>query len=408
MIKKLSLVVILLTLLSCSKDYKFDELDYNIYSGAGRTNSYEHFGKFPLQLAVAESIVTADSSGVIQTALRLKSPFNVIANSKGKILRVNNSHVDIIFTIDSNFVVASGMTADRNSNIYFITSDDKIYCIDFNFNLKWKNDIPVQKSRSLSFSDLISVNDGIIVGANTGELLKYDFNGNVVWKFKSNLAVPKTFSADSTDNLYIPFTNNEFGATDSLICINKSGNTVWQTALSETRILSSSAYRNGKIYITGGKLKLNEKVGMTYCIDKTGKIIWSKETPLAGRFISVDYDNNCYVSCISSGVGEIKTGLFAFDSKGKQLWNYYYGAAAVSPLLISEKYLGFTGFTGEGAAIYFVRKDDGLMVKFHSLSNFPPLYLQPMVSDDSSIKLFGSSKLMLVKFSETILEKILP
>jgi len=408
MTKKISLIIILLTLLSCSKDYKFDELDFNIYSGMGRTNSYEHFGKFPLQLAVAESIETTDSSGVIQTALRLKSPFYVIANSKGKILRVNNSHVDIIFTIDSNFVVASGMTADRNSNIYFITSDDKIYCIDFNFNLKWKNDIPVQKSRTLSFSDLISVNDGIIVGANTGELLKYDFEGNVVWKFKSNLAVPKTFSADSLDNLYIPFTNNEFGATDSLICINSGGKNVWQTAIPETRILSSSAYRNGKIYVTGAKVKNDGKVGMTYCIDTKGKIIWSKETPLPGRFISVDYDNNCYVSCISSGVGEIKTGLFAFDPKGKELWNYYIGAAAVSPLLISQKYLGFTSYTGEGAAIYFVRKDDGLMVKFHSLSNFPPLYLQPMVSDDSSIKLFGSSKLMLVKFSETILEKILP
>jgi len=408
MIKKISLIVILLALLSCSKEYRFDELDYNIYSGTGRTNDYEHFGKFPLQLAVAEQIETSDSSGVIQTALRLKSPYYILANEKGKILRVNNSHVDIIFSIDSNFVVASGMTADRNSNIYFISSDDKIYCIDFNLKLKWKNDIPVQKSRSLSFSDLISVDDGIIVGANTGELLKYDFNGKVVWKYKSSLAVPKTFSADSLGNLYIPFTNNEFGFTDSLICINKIGKTLWQTALSETRILSSSAFRYGKIYVTGAKLKINDKVGMTFCIDKTGKILWSNETPLSGRFISVDYDGNCYISSISSGVGEIKTGIFAFDKNGKELWNYYYGAAECSPLIISQKYIGFTAYTGDGAAMYFIRKDDGLLVKFHSLSNFPPLYLQPLVSDDSSIKLFGSSKLMLVKFSETILEKILP
>lgn len=404
--KKIIPFFALIVLLSCSKDYKFDENDFNIFSGIGRTNSYEQFGKFAFQIVSSEPIESNDSSGVIQTAIRLKNPYSIIANSKGKILRINNTTVDKTFSIDSNFVVASGMCADKNSNIYFISSNDELYCIDFNLELKWKKDIQVKKSHSLSFSDLIATNSGVIVGANTGELLKYNFDGEIAWKYESSLAIPKTFAADSLDYLYIPITNNEFGATDSLACIDNNGKLVWQTELKETRVLSSSAYRNGRIYISGAKLQSDEKTGITFCLDRNGKILWKNEIPILGRFVSVDYDNNCYVLATSSGIGEIKSGAFAYNNEGKEIWNVYLGAAATSPLIISQKYLGFTAFTGEGAAMYFIRKDDGLMVKFHSLANFPPLYLQAYISDDCSIKLFGSSKLTTVKFSETLLNKL--
>lgn len=406
--KNFLLLILAIAISSCSDDYKYDELDYNLYGGIGRTNSYEHFGDFPLQLVTDDKIVSDDSSGVIQSALRLKSPYTILANVKGKILRVNNLTVDKQFEIDSNFVPASGIAADNNSNIYFISSNDILYCLDFNLKLKWKNKIPIPESRTLSYSDLLVTKDGIILGANTGNIIKYDFGGKVVWQYKSSLAIGKTFSVDSAGNIYLPLTNNEFGTTDSIASIDKNGKLNWQTALPQTRILSSTVYRNGKIFVTGAKEFDSKRNGATYCIDKTGKIIWAAETTLPGRNVSVDYDDNCYITGISSGVGEISTGIYCFDKKGKEVWNIYVGAAAVSPLIISEKYLGFTAFTGDGAAMLFLRKSDGLLVRNHSLSNLPPLYLQPLVSDDATIRLFGSNKLRQIKFTETSLNKFLP
>ena len=406
--KNFLLLILMLAISSCSDDFKYDELDYNLYGGSGRTNSYEHFGDFPLQLVTDDKIVSDDSSGVIQSALRLKSPYTILANVNGKILRVNNLTVDKQFEIDSNFVPASGMAADRNSNIYFISSNDMLYCLDFNLKLKWKIKIPIPSSRILSYSDLLVTKEGIVLGANTGDIFKYDFGGKVVWQYKSSLAIGKTFSADSTGNIYLPLTNNEFGITDSITSIDKNGKLNWQTALPRTRILSSTVCRNDMIYVTGAKEIDSKRNGATYCITQSGKIIWAAETTLSGRNVSVDYDDNCYIAGMSSGVGEISTGIYCFDKKGKEIWNIYIGAAAVSPLIISEKYLGFTAFTGEGAAMLFLRKSDGMLVRNHSLSNLPPLYLQPLVSDDATVRLFGSNKLRQIKFTETSLNKFLP
>src|SRR5688572_29034335 len=133
--KNLIFTLIMITLMSCSKDYPHDELDFNLYGGAGRTNAYEYFGNFPLQLVTEEAIPSDDSSGVLQTPLRLKSPYSVVATSKGNILRINNTTVDKYFKIDSSFIVATGMTADRNSNIYFIDSDDNLYSLNFELKL---------------------------------------------------------------------------------------------------------------------------------------------------------------------------------------------------------------------------------------------------------------------------------
>ena len=406
--KNLIFTLFLLTLISCSKDYPHDELDFNLYGGVGRTNSYEYFGNFPLQLVTEEAVPSDDSSGVVQTPVRLKSPYSVVATSKGNILRINNTTVDKYFKIDSSFVVATGMTADRNSNIYFIDSDDNLYSLNFDLKLNWKKQIPITKVRSLSFSDLLATSDGIYVGANTGDLIKFDFEGNINWQYKSALAVGKTFAGDSTGNTYIPLTNNTFGETDSIVCLSPSGKIIWQSALPGTRILSSTVFHQGRVYATGAKVQSDEKIGATFCFARTGKLLWETESTLSGRNIALDYEGNSYITSISSGVGEISTGLLAFDKDGKELWKVYFGAAAISSPVICEKYIGFTVFTGEGAAMFFARKSDGLLVRNHSLSNLPPLYLQPMVADDATIRLFGSNKLRMIKFTETSLNKFLP
>lgn len=403
-----ALIFIAILLNSCSGDIPYDETDFNLFSGKGRTNSYEQFGNFPLQLMTEEIIISDDSSGAVQAALRLKSPYSVVATAKGNVLRINNNSADKYFNIDSSFVVATGMATDRNSNIYFINSDDNLYSINFDFNLNWKIALPIKKSRALSYSDLLVTDDGIIIGANSGELFFYDYDGKIKWKFKSSLAVGKTFAADSSGNLYIPFSNNTFGESDSLICFDKSGKILWQNELPATRILSSSVYHRGKVYVSGATDKNNERFGTTFCFDKSGKLVWSAESTLPVRNISIDYEGNCYLTSTSFGVGEISTGVLKYDIDGKEEWKVYFGAAATSPLVISKKYLAFTAFTGEGAALFFVRKSDGMLVRNHSLSNMPPLYLQPLVADDASIKLFGSHKLKLVKFTETSLNKLLP
>ncbi len=406
--KYLFLVLLALLFQSCSKDYPYDELDFNLYGGVGRTNAFEHFGTFPLQLTTDEQVDSEDSSGIINAPLRLKTPYTIIATTNGNILRLNNNSKDKQFHIDSSFVVATGMAADRNSNVYFIDSDDNLYALSIELVLKWKKHLPIPKSRALSYSDLLATKDGIYVGANSGDLIKFDLDGNISWHYKSSYAIGKTFAADSSGNIYLPLTNNTFGDTDSIACLDKSGKLLWQTALDGTRILSSTAYKNGRIYATGAKTDDDEKYGATFCLDKSGKILWSAESTIPGRNVAVDFEGICYVTSTSTGVGEISTGVLAYDNDGKEIWKVYFGMAAISSPIISDKYIGFTAFTGEGAAMIFVRKSDGLLVRSHSLSNLPPLYLQPMVADDATIKLYGTNKLHLIKFTETSLNKFLP
>ncbi|MFA5511354.1 MAG: hypothetical protein WC313_02805 [Candidatus Kapaibacterium sp.] len=400
---KIIFLLSIILLSSCSEDYEYNENDFNLNGGIGRTNNFEHFGNTPLQLAVENNLISDDSSGVIQTALRLKSPYWIVSTVNGNIIRLNNNTADKYFKIDSSYVTATGMTADKNQNIYFIASDDRFYALSENLELKWIKDLPVRQSRALTYSDLLALDDCIYIGTNDGDIFKYDNEGNLKWSIKSSLAVVKSFSADSSGNIYSALTNNSFGANDSLICIDSGGNILWGKELTSTRILSSSVYSKGRIYVSGSYDTEDDRFGKTYCFDRNGNEIWNSQSSLPGKNVSVDNMGNCYVAGISSGVGEVKAGIFSFDKFGKESWKLYFGAAPISPLIISEKYLSLTSFTGDGAAYLIFRKSDGLLVKNHSLSNFPPLYLQPVVADDATIKLFGSSKLTNINFTQTSL-----
>ncbi|MBX3043773.1 MAG: hypothetical protein KIT33_13455 [Candidatus Kapabacteria bacterium] len=400
--------VVSLMLLSCSKDYPYDEKDFNIYGGIGRTNAYEQFGSFPLQLITDEPLVSEDSSGVVQTPLRLKSPYFALATSNGNILKINNSTFEKSFNLGEKIIPAAGMAVDKNSNIYIIASDDKLYSINNDFELNWIKELPVKSSRALSYSDLLATVDGLYIGTNAGDIIKFDFDGNIDWHYKSSLAVNKTFAADSLGNIYFPMTNNTFGETDSLLCLDKSGKEKWSHGLENVRILTSTAFKNSRVFVGGSVDKDDERYGKLFCFDLSGNLIWASETTLPVRNISLDYDGNSYITSISSGVGEIQTGTLSFDFDGKERWRIYHGAAAVSPLMISDKYLAMSVITGAGAAVFYQRKSDGLFILNHSLANYPPMYLSPMVYDDATIRLYGSHKLSQIKLTQTSLNKLIP
>ena len=403
----LFLIVTLTILLnSCGSDTG-EGKPVNLYGGAGRTNSFEDFGSFYYKYPVIDKFEFKDSSGAITAPLVLPNSDIVVSTVKGNILLISSKQVKWSFKLDSTELPSASLAADADMNIYVICSGGKLYSISKDGELKWKKKIFDSVGRFDIFSDLLAQDDGVITAVSSGKIIKVGFDGNIKWKYSAKLSPTKTFASDEKGNLYIPLTHDEFGATDSLLCMSSSGKVVWEKGFENTRFIKSPVVFNKRINLFGITESGEQKISSIYSLDEKGKIIWKKEILLFARNLSVDKDSRVYLSGYNSGIGETMSGVFCFSPDGKLVWKKYFEVIIPSASIISKKYIAFVVTDKNTVGVYFLKKD-GILYEVVSMENMPVLYLQPAVTSDPMLIFSGAEELCLVSIDAPPFDKFLP
>jgi hypothetical protein len=415
--KNLLIIVILACILLSSCEKKSEPSLINLYGGYNRNNNYEKYGSFPSFTTFIDKasnfIKMNDSSGAIVAPLVISESQVLIATINGSIIMFDrttdtiNKKTSWSYKLDSSLVVASGMCGDIDKNIYAILSNGELLSLSKNGNLRWKYRYSNENNDKLFSSDLLAVNDGIIASLSNGLIFKLSFDGKLLWERKSNWSTTNTFAGDSYGNLYIPITKEEFGASDSLIMLDKNGKLLWQKTFEKVRIIKTPVIQNGNIYISGLQELNNGRAPVVIAIDTSGKEIWKKELAVVPRHISTSNDGSIYIIGYNSGIGEAMSGVFCFTKEGKLKWQLYFEAIVPAPLMVGKENLAFIGRTPKALACYFMNKE-GQVTKTISLTDIPTPYLQPVVMPNGAITMAGAEKSCLIRIDETPINKILP
>jgi hypothetical protein len=312
------------------------------------------------------------------------------------------------------------------------TCDATIVKFDNSGNVVWKKNFGGASPEY--FKSVTAVSDGIVVvgfsaegsfgtgdwtgvagrGGEDAIMVKYDNNGNVVWKknfgncnddcYLSVTAVSDGVVAvgASYGVLYSPFDNGDWigvtgkGSFDAIVVkYNNSGNVVWKKNFGGKhgdRYLSVTAVSDGIIatgYSAEGSFNDGDWIGVTgrggedaimVKYDNGGNVVWKKN--FGGKnsdsFTSVTTTSNGIVAVGNSngfhsgdwintwGYGDYDATIVKYDNSGNVVWSRCYGGAgkdyfesvtAVSDNIVAAGYSNSTSLSGNGGS-------DAIIVKY--------------------------------------------
>lgn len=401
--------LLLVLLVSCRCERSNEGSLVNQFGGQGRTNSYEGINSFYKQLAITDKPAGMQhQGGTIAAPLLLSSSEFCFASSSGSILLTTKGSKLWEYKIGGNQAVASNMCADREQNIYAITSNGELISLNRKGELRWRYSFDTIPGKLTIFSDLLAVDDGIVMASSNGKLAKLDFSGRLMWEMQFALSPTETFSADKDGNIAVILTNNEFSATDSLIVLNKSGAVVWGKAFPETRLIKYPAISDGRIYIAGLFEKGGQRISQIICLSKhDGRNVWVKELAFAPRFISVADNGDVIITGYNSGIGDAISGIFCLDSSSSLKWKIYFDYQVPTPILISKEDIAVVGRSPKAWGVFFLDRN-GTVQRTVSLSESPLIYPMPSVTPDGVIVFGGADGMEIIRIDDTPLNKILP
>lgn len=404
---RILIIFISIILLSCTSDDGNIKGPVNNQGGFTRNSNFEAYGNFATHIDVMDAMRNEDSSGVAHAPLALSNTLNLVATGNGSIVLLGDNSVRWSHELDSGIVVAANMAADGEDNVYAVATDAHIYSFDSEGELRWKKFLDSTNMKYQVYTDLLATEDGIYSGTNKGYLAKFSFAGEKIWERKFSNALTDVFSADSSGNLIIPLTKNNFGGTDSLVYLSPEGEKIWSVGFPNFRILKNPVVGNGRISVIGFTESRSKRKSKVINLDMKGKIMWEKEIDISGRFLSLASDGTIYAVGYNSGTGEAVSGVFSLSPEGEENWQLYFSSATPSPALISENAVAVPALTREGAAVFFISRESGELLKTASLTNAPILHLMPDVNPESHIVFGGIDRLSIIKLEGNPLGNII-
>lgn len=398
----------LIFLVSCVPEVSFEGNPVNQYGGVGRTNSYEEWGKFYRSTYFIDEFRSCpDKSGAIASPFLLTSKKMLVPNASGSVVCLENRTFKWIIALDSGDVVASAMCADPSQNSYLIGLSGIIYSISPDGKIRWKKKLVDTLTKYSLFSDLLAQKDGIIAASNDGTIAKFDFNGNVIWKKKYALSPLKTFSAMESGKIILSLSHNEFGASDTIVCLSTDGKELWKTGFPYMRLIrNSSVYKNRIVQPATERRGVNN-LNLALVLDTNGVIINRIETAISPRFVSISRDEDIYLAGFNSGVASEHSGVLCYDKSFNLKWQIFIPVAVSSPIMIGKDRIAFFGQQEHSSGVYFLRKD-GIYESMTSLSDAPITVLPPVYNPDGSILFASAQKLEIIRIDDSDFNKFIP
>lgn len=408
-LKNILLIITLsIFIISCGENRNGKPI--NLYGNSGRDNDYSDFGDLSKKTVSHIEYKASDISGASSIPISFNDNRIAVQTIKGSLIMLNSNGVDWEYKLPENQRVVSGMCADPKHNIYMLTEDGNIISVDQQGNQRWQKNFSKLIKNECSYpiySDLLATDKGIYAAVSCGTLAMYDFSGNLIWQYHTELSLPKTFCADENSNIYITVSHNSFNMTDTLVALDRNGKIKWQKSFQGTRLVRIPVFSNGKLYISGLYNTADNRYSRIYCINpEDATEIWSYEMNVLPMYLSADSEKNIYIAGFNSGIGESISALYKVDSLGKLIWKNHIKSKVEAPMIVGDELLGVVSFKREGAGLHFFSREDGQLKYDFPLNNYPIFLLKPTVTTNPEIVFAGATRLELIKISESKYSKI--
>ena len=296
---------------------------------------------------------------LIFSGCSLKNKPSLPENNSKKLIKKTGSNNQIISkNFNSNLKIVLNKKSDKKEKREFKNNLGRQEVGDINYvisSFKFKK----IKNFSLIEPNLIFTKDGIIFFEKKGNIIKFDYEKNIVWKINHYTKQEKKLSP------LINFGNNDevIIVTDNLskyYAIDKlNGNLLWSK--------TNASQFNSEIKIIGDKFYVIDKENIIHCFSiKNGEKIWNYKTDnffiKSNKKLSIVFDNNKII--FNNSIGDI-TALDA--NKGFLLWqtptqnNQIYAdtiSLSTSSLVIDNDFVLFSNNNNE---FYSLDKNDGFV-----------------------------------------------
>ncbi len=408
MIKYFLYLTVSFLLASCTGEVSFEGQPVNQFGGAGRTNSYEEWGKFyRFTIFIDEFRDIPDTSGAITSPLLLSSDKMAVANASGAVVCLQNRTFDWLVKLDGGDAAAAQMCADPMQNIYVIGSSGKLYSISPGGKIRWKKSIIDTMPRFALFSNLLAQKDGILCAVNNGTFKKYDFKGKELWSKKYELSPADMFAASESGKIILPLSHNEFGKSDTVVCLMPDGNELWKSGIPGTRLIGNPAVYKNRIYIPGFKNIKGNKLNSIVVLDTNGKILKEIGIAITPRHISLTKNEDLLAGGYNAGVGREMSGVFCYDKDFNLKWKLFFEAAIASPLMIGTDRIAFFGQQEDASGMFYMRKD-GVYESQVSMSQAPMITLPPVYNPNGAVLFAGKNKMEIIRIDDSDFNKLIP
>ena len=296
---------------------------------------------------------------LIFSGCSLKNKPSLPENNSKKLIKKTGSNNQIISkNFNSNLKIVLNKKSDKKEKGEFKNNLGRQEVGDINYiisSFKFKK----IKNFSLIEPNLIFTKDGIIFFEKKGNIIKFDYEKNIVWKINHYTKQEKKLSP------LINFGNNDeiIIVTDNLskyYAINKlNGNLLWSK--------TNASQFNSEIKVIGDKFYVIDKENIIHCFSiKNGEKIWNYKTDnffiKSNKKLSIVFDNNKII--FNNSIGDI-TALDA--NKGFLLWqtptqnSQIYAdtiSLSTSSLVIDNDFVLFSNNNNE---FYSLDKNDGFV-----------------------------------------------
>lgn len=387
--------------LSCSK-YK-DKNVYNIFGDAFRTCSFEKHKNLWSGIVYFDKVNISDTSGFATFPLYLGENKFVVGTNNGHISLFEHTYLIWEKTLDSGEYVISNFVADSKKNIFFITNFFRLFSFSNSGGKNWAIKI---EDTSKWVSTILATDDAMYFSTSARKLYKYSFDGNLIWIKDLPLLSTPTF-ARFQDGIVLNISFDQFEMTDTLIYLDRYGNYRWKFFVDKVRLLKSPVIFENNIFVFGVNTSFKKDIGVLFCINSDGKLIWKKEFAMIPRFLSVSKDKELYLVLYSVGIGQTVSELQKIDLKGNTINRQFITSTFYSPFFIGKTKLFNLGYNEGIPSIIFFGKDL-VLVKTLDLSRSPVPLILPVILEDGTIIYLASDGPYLIRIDENPILKLLP
>jgi putative pyrroloquinoline-quinone binding quinoprotein len=400
---KVLIILISVLIVSCSET---DIREYgNIFGNKGRSCSFENYKDFQYQLYSQKEIDS--TSGATSAPLLLNNRQYILSTEDGRIVSTLNNDKLWEYQLDSGLFIGAGFAADSNNNIYTIDNFGKIYSIDTAGKLRYSNQL-FNPSKLEIFNTPLALKNAIVFSSSDGNLAILDKSGMELYKNKYNSGIIDYVSAIDDERILVTLSNNQFGVTDTLICLGLDGVEKWRFSAKGFRFIKGAISNGTQIAVSGSVQGGENPLSKVFYLDSDGQVMWDKEISNIPRFLSMSEEGDLYLVSYSSGMGQMLSGIFAYSSKGDMTWKIYYDYSIPMPIYISQNELMFLASNRETYALFYLQRKDGRLVKSLEIGGVHPINFYPEVDIDGSIVFAGKETLRIIRVDETAINKILP
>ncbi|MEZ4724614.1 MAG: hypothetical protein R2863_08170 [Candidatus Kapaibacterium sp.] len=377
----------------------------NIFGGIGRSSSFEKIESFQSQQFFE---YTLDSlAGATSAPHLLKDRLYIFSTDDGRILCASGKDKKWEYKLDSGSFIGAGFASDNYLNIYTIDNLGRVYSLDSSGNSRFSKQL-FEPSKLEIFNTPLSLGNNVIFSSSDGNLSILDSLGNILYNHKYNSSILDYISAIDDENILITLSNNKFGVTDTLVCLSSKGIEKWRFSADGFRFVKGAITNGSQISLSGSLQGGDNPLSKIFYLDRDGKLMWEKEISNIPRFLSMSEDGELYLISYSSGMGQMLSGIFAYDKKGEMIWKIYYDYSIPMPIYITKNELMFIASNRETYALFYLQRSDGVLIRSLEIGGIHPIVFYPEIEVDGSIVFAGKEKLRLIRVDATAINKILP